>query len=121
VRHAAASSLGQLGAREAVPALIAALKQEPWLQYPAMQALGEIGDPRAGPALVPLLDDALLRLPALEALARVAGRDALPRIAPLAARRGAGRAKPGDPGDRGGGAARHRPRARASTPTCRPR
>lgn len=83
VRHAAASSLGQLGAREAVPALIAALQQEPWLQYPAMQALGEIGDPRAGPALVRLLDDPQLRLPALEALARVAGRDALPRIAPL--------------------------------------
>lgn len=80
VRHAAAASLGQLGAREAVPALIDALGQEPWLQYPAIHALGEIGDPRASPGLLPLLDDDLLRGPALEALRHVAGREALPRV-----------------------------------------
>ncbi|HXY40705.1 MAG TPA: HEAT repeat domain-containing protein, partial [Vicinamibacteria bacterium] len=80
VRHAAATSLGQLGAREAVPRLIEALGEGPWLQYPALHALGEIGDPRAAPALLQLLDDELLRGPALEALGRLAGRDAIARI-----------------------------------------
>jgi len=81
VRHAAATSLGQIGSRAAVPRLVEALQGEPWLQYPALHALGEIGDPLAAPALVELLDDELLRGPALDALARLAGRDALPRIA----------------------------------------
>ena len=64
-----------------MPRLVEALRGEPWLQYPALHALGEIADPRAAPALVELLDDELLRGPALDALARLAGRDALPRIA----------------------------------------
>lgn len=80
VRHAAAASLGQMKAPEAVPRLIEALRSEPWLQYPAIHALGEIGDPRAAPALLELLDDAFLRAPALEALGLVAQREALPRI-----------------------------------------
>jgi HEAT repeat protein len=82
VRHAAAASLGQIGSPEAVPRLIEALRSEPWLQYPAIHALGEIADHRAAPALLDLLDDDFLRAPALEALGRLAGRDALPRIAP---------------------------------------
>jgi HEAT repeat protein len=82
VRHAAAASLGQIGSPEAVPRLVDALRGEPWLQYPALHALGEIGDPRAAPALLALLDDEMLRAPALEALGRLAGRDALVRIAP---------------------------------------
>jgi HEAT repeat protein len=82
VRHAAASSLGHIGAAEAVPPLIEALKTEPWLQYPAISALGEIGDPRAAPALVGLLNDELLRGPALEALGRLGGRDALRHVIP---------------------------------------
>ena len=81
VRHAAAASLGQMGAPEAVPRLIEALRSEPWLQYPAIHALGEIGDPRAAPALLELLGDEFFRAPALEALGRVAGREALARIA----------------------------------------
>ena len=82
VRHAAATSLGQIGSPLAVPRLVDALRGEPWLQYPALHALGEIGDPRAAPALLPLLDDEMLRAPALEALGRLAGREALARIAP---------------------------------------
>ncbi len=82
VRHAAAASLGQIGAREAVPPLIDALTAEPWLQYPAIHALGEIADPRAAPALLELLGDEFFRGPALEALGRLADRDALPRIVP---------------------------------------
>ena len=82
VRHAAAASLGQIGSPEAVPRLVDALHGEPWLQYSALHALGEIGDPRAAPALLSLLDDETLRMPALEALGRLAGREALARIAP---------------------------------------
>ncbi len=81
VRHAAAASLGRMKAPEAVPRLIEALRSEPWLQYPAIHALGEIGDSRAAPPLLELLDDEFLRAPALEALGQVAQRDALPRIA----------------------------------------
>jgi len=81
VRHAAATSLGQIGSQAAVPRLVEALRGEPWLQYPALHALGEIADPRAAPALVELLEDELLRGPALDALARLAPRDTLPRIA----------------------------------------
>ncbi|HEX9202685.1 MAG TPA: HEAT repeat domain-containing protein, partial [Vicinamibacteria bacterium] len=82
VRHAAATSLGQIGSPEAVPSLIAALRDEPWLQYPSIHALGEIGDPRATPALLDLLGDEFFRGPALEALGRLAGREALPRLIP---------------------------------------
>jgi HEAT repeat protein len=81
VGHAAAASLGQIGSPQAVPRLIEALRSEPWLQYPAIHALGAIADSRAAPALLDLLDDDFLRAPALEALGRLAGRDALPRIA----------------------------------------
>ncbi len=85
VRHAAAASLGQIGAPEAVVPLIQVLRGEPWLQYPAIHALAEIGDARATPALVELLEDEMLRGPVMDALGRVAGREALqaPRPAPL--------------------------------------
>jgi HEAT repeat protein len=82
VRHAAAASLGQIGDRRAVGALIGLLHGEPWLQYPAIHALAELGDPRGAPALMELLDDELLRGPVLEALGRLAGREALPRLIP---------------------------------------
>ena len=55
VRHAAAASLGQIGAAAAVLPLVHVLQDEPWLQYPAIHALGELGDARAAPALAPAL------------------------------------------------------------------
>ncbi len=82
VRHAAAASLGQIGDPAAVLPLVAVLQSEPWLQYPAINALGEIGDARATPALLDLLGDDLLRGPVMEALGRLAGREALPRLVP---------------------------------------
>src|SRR5688500_6188576 len=82
VRHSAAASLGQIGSPEAVPALVGILRAEPWLQFPAIHALGEIGDPRAAAALLDLLDDEMLRAPVTEALGRLAGREALPRLLP---------------------------------------
>src|SRR5258708_4977685 len=59
-----------------------ALREEPWPPPPPIHALGELGDPRAAPALLDLLDDEFSRGPALEALGRVAGRDARPRLIP---------------------------------------
>ena len=82
VRHAAAASLGQIGAAEAVVPLIDALRTEPWLQYPAIHALGEIGDARAEAPLLALLGDELLRAPVMEALGRLAGREALAHLVP---------------------------------------
>jgi HEAT repeat protein len=83
VRHAAAASLGQLRAKQAVRPLVEALTSEPWLQYSAINALGEIGDPEAVPPLLGLLDDPLLCAPAMQALGRLAGREALPRLVPI--------------------------------------
>src|SRR4030095_13624383 len=82
VRHAAAASLGQVGAPEAVAPLIDVWPPEPWLQYPAIHALGEIGDPRAEAPLLALLGDELLRAPVMEALGRLAGREALAHLMP---------------------------------------
>ena len=82
VRHGAATSLGQIGSPEAVVPLIEVLRTEPWLQYPAINALGALGDARATPALLDMLDEELLRAPAIEAIGRIAGRDALARLIP---------------------------------------
>jgi HEAT repeat protein len=82
VRHAAAAGLGQIGDPEAVLPLMAALRSEAWLQYPAITALGELGDPRAAPALLELMSDELMRGPVMEALGRLAGREALPHLVP---------------------------------------
>src|SRR5262249_30488250 len=57
-------------------------RSEPWLQYPAIHALGEIGDPRAAPALVEMLADDFVRGPALEALGQLGDRDVLPHLVP---------------------------------------
>src|SRR4029453_1166047 len=82
VRHAAAASLGQIGDPAAVLPLMSALRSEAWLQYPAITALGELGDPRAAPALLELMSDELMRGPVMEALGRLAGREALPHLVP---------------------------------------
>jgi HEAT repeat protein len=67
VHHAAATSLKQIGAQKTIPHLVETLHAEPWLQYSALNTLAEIGDPRAAPALLPLLEDEILRAPTLEA------------------------------------------------------
>jgi HEAT repeat protein len=82
VRHSTATALGQIGSPEAVLPLMEALRSEPWLQYPAIHALGEIGDPRAAPALIGLLGDEFFRGPVLEALGRLGDRDVLPDVLP---------------------------------------
>jgi len=55
VRFHAIEALGRLRAREAVDALVAIAGGDFFLAFPAVDALGQINDPRAGPQLVPLL------------------------------------------------------------------
>jgi HEAT repeat protein len=85
IAQAAVEALGALRAREAVPALIRLLDADLWLQFAAVAALGEIGDERA---VVPLLDavpNEMLCEPAVEALAKLAAPDSMPRLLELLA------------------------------------
>jgi HEAT repeat protein len=77
VAQQAAESLGQLRSPLAVDALCRALAADPWLRFAAVHALGEIGDPRAVAAIVPLLGDQMLRAEVVEALGKIGSREAL--------------------------------------------
>lgn len=79
VLRAAAASLGQIGSRAGLPALLAALEDETNsddVRREAASALGLIGDPAAEPALRRVLAarDAYLSLAAHEALERISRR-----------------------------------------------
>ena len=77
-RHAAILALGQLKAQAAVPALLETLvAANPQLRVAALWALGEIGDPQAAPAIVPLLGDGT---PAGDHTVRQATAEALQRL-----------------------------------------
>jgi HEAT repeat protein len=81
-RREAAQALGDLKAKAAVPALLAAVAQEPYeIASWAARALGRIGDRRAAPALVRMLPDESMRNAAALALADLGDAAA---IAPLA-------------------------------------
>ena len=71
VSQAAIETLGKHKCREAVPRLLDALACEFWLQFAAIAALGEIGDKRAVPKLLLLLEDEFCQLEALEALGKI--------------------------------------------------
>ncbi len=69
--------LGRLRRREAVAPLIGVLAGgNPWLAFPAVEALGTLGDASAVGPLASRLDDHLLGPTALEAVARVGGPEA---------------------------------------------
>lgn len=69
---AAATSLGRYRRPEALPALIEALERdEPWLRFHVIEALGEIGDRTALPAILPLYSESSLKKPVLEAIGRI--------------------------------------------------
>ena len=120
---------------------IEALRAEPWLQYPAIHALGEIGDAARGAGRSSSCSaTSCCAAPVLEALGRLAGRDALPRLVPHlydpdAALRNAGHPRGGrdraardrrrrEPRSRGAGRAPargpRRPPARRRCPTTTP-
>jgi HEAT repeat protein len=80
IAQAAIEALGALKAREAVPMLIRLLDADLWLQFAAVAALGEIGDPRAVQPLLQAIPNDMLSEPAVEALGRIASPEALPRL-----------------------------------------
>ncbi|MBI5575303.1 MAG: HEAT repeat domain-containing protein [Deltaproteobacteria bacterium] len=73
VRAAAAQALGKLGCREALPALIAALKDMEWIRFTALDALATLKDPAAVEPILSLLSDSspATRCAAIEALGAI--------------------------------------------------
>ncbi|HEX6045493.1 MAG TPA: HEAT repeat domain-containing protein [Pyrinomonadaceae bacterium] len=66
VRYHAIEALGKLKAVEAVEPLVEiAESRDFFLAFPALDALAKIGDARVAPRIVPLLEDDLLRVPAI--------------------------------------------------------
>lgn len=80
ISQAAIEALGALKAREAVPGLIRLLDADLWLQFAAVAALGEIGDPRAVQPLLDAIPNEMLAEPAVDALGRIGEPEALPRL-----------------------------------------
>jgi HEAT repeat protein len=83
VAQAALDSLSLLRASAAVDMIIDILDRDPWVRLAAVHALGDIGDPRAVPALIPLLDDDEIRDLAVAALGKIRSPEALPHLAEL--------------------------------------
>ncbi len=84
VRHAAAESLGKIGDARAVEPLRESLKSgDFWASYAAVNALGCIGDPSAVEALLPLLDDEMLRQGVVDALGNIGNPEAIDALVSL--------------------------------------
>jgi HEAT repeat protein len=72
VRYHAIEALGKLKATDAVDALAEiAESKDFFLAFPALDALATIGDARVAPRIVPLLEDELLRDPAVSLLGQL--------------------------------------------------
>jgi HEAT repeat protein len=83
VRYHAIEALGKLKAAEAVDALAEVVEaRDFFLAFVALDALAKIGDPRIAPRMVPLLEDELLREPAINLLGQLGDETA---VAPLTA------------------------------------
>jgi HEAT repeat protein len=83
IAQAAIESLAALRATEAVERLMEMLRADPWLQFAAVIALGQIGDPRATGALIPLVHDDLVGEAAITALGQIGALDAVAELAIL--------------------------------------
>ncbi len=67
------SSLGKYRDAAALPPLLRVLRREDlWLKFHAIEALGEIGDRAALPSILPLYGEKSLRKPVLEAIGKIA-------------------------------------------------
>lgn len=83
VRYHAIEALGKLKAADAVDALVEIVESRDFfLSFAALEALAKIGDARIAPRMLPLLDDELLRAPAISLLGQLGDESA---VAPLAA------------------------------------
>ncbi|HET7599855.1 MAG TPA: HEAT repeat domain-containing protein [Gemmatimonadales bacterium] len=86
VAQAAIEALGRFRSPDAVPALLARLDGNLWLQLAAVTALGEIGDPSAVGPLLGLVPDSLVAEQAVRALQRIAAPESLGPLLDLLAR-----------------------------------
>ncbi|MFN3396597.1 MAG: HEAT repeat domain-containing protein, partial [Thermodesulfovibrionales bacterium] len=79
VRASAAKTAGSLCYEEAVPYLLEALKDEEWVAFSAIEALGEIGGKRAICALKDTLSmkEEPLRIAAIDAIGKIGTEDAV--------------------------------------------
>lgn len=67
------ASLGKYRRATAIPALLLALQRDDlWLKFHVIEALGEIGDRTALPAILPLYHEKSLRKPILESIGKIA-------------------------------------------------
>src|ERR1051325_704759 len=83
VRYHALEALGKLKATDAVDALVEIVdSRDFFLTFVALDALAKIGDPHIIPVIVPLLEDELLREPAISLLGQLGDETV---VAPLAA------------------------------------
>jgi HEAT repeat protein len=84
VAAAAAAALGEIGARSAVPPLIAALRSDSWVRCAVAKSLGQLGGPEARRTLAALAEDedTLVAYVATKALAEP-GDGHIPRHAAL--------------------------------------
>jgi HEAT repeat protein len=73
VASSVVSSLGKYRDASALPALLRVLQREDlWLKFHAIEALGDIGDRAALPAVLPMYAEKSLRKPVLEAVGKIA-------------------------------------------------
>lgn len=77
VSHSAAEALGKIGDRSALFPLIELLKGDFWVQYSAITAIGAMPDYRAVPHLMQMLDNELLVGPVVDALGEIGDPRAL--------------------------------------------
>jgi HEAT repeat protein len=83
VRYHAIEALGKLKAADAVDALVEIVESRDFfLAFAALEALAKIGDARIAPRMVPLLEDELLREPAISLLGQLGDESA---VVPLVA------------------------------------
>lgn len=83
VRSAAAEALGKIGGSEVISALISILtetKDDLWLRFSALEALGKIGKGIPLGPIVKLLDDKLLRKAVFDALGKSGDPGAIPYL-----------------------------------------
>ncbi len=81
--QAALDSLSLLRASVAVDPIIQILDRDPWMRLAGVHALGDIGDAKAVPVLVALLEEEETRELAALALGKIRSPDALPKLAEL--------------------------------------
>lgn len=77
VSHSAAEALGKIGDRSALFPLMELLKEDFWVQYSAITAIGAMRDYRAVPRLVEMLDNEMLAGAVIAALGQIGDPRAL--------------------------------------------